>query len=133
MPNPLDPLSNLARKASPQYTVTYLLTVVFCFAGACLVAGVLTAGAAQAALLGCGMLLGLAAFGLIGFVIFKKPELLRSEPHLRFLALMEWSQDPSLDEDAVRRREQILPALLEGRVRKADAPSGLGKEVDSNG
>ena len=132
MPNPLDPLSSLARRASPQYTVTYLLTVVFCFAGVCLAAGVLAGGLAQDALVGCGILLGLAAFGLIGVVMFKKPELLRSEPHLRFLAILEWSRDPSLDEDAVRRREQILPELLEGHLRKADTLLRLGKEADSD-
>ncbi len=130
MRSPLNPLSELARRASPHYTVTYLLTVVFGFAGACVVSGAFTQGLAQLALVGCGILTGASAFGLIACLIFKRLEVFRSEPHLRFLAIMAWSEDPGLDEESVRRRERMLPALLTGNVTKTESTRPSIKKAD---
>ncbi len=79
-------------------------------------------------LIATGVALGIATFGLMGYLVVRKPGLLRSEPHVQFLAIMAWSQDPGLDEEAVKRREQMLPKLLDGRVRKGIA--SLSDEED---
>ena len=132
MRSPLNPLSELARRASPDYTVTYLLTVAFGFAGACVVSGIFVQGLAQLALIGCGILTGASTFGFFAYLVLQKLEVFRSEPHLRFLAIMAWSEDPNLDEEAVRRRERVLPALLAGGVSKTESTRHGVKEADQD-
>jgi hypothetical protein len=106
--------------------------VVFAFAAVCITAGVVTVGVAQAVLLGCGILLGITCFGLLGFIMLRRAELLRSEPHLRFMAVMAWSQDPGLDEETAQRREKMLPGLLEG-VRKAQQQLPSTQDAERDG
>ena len=60
--------------------------------------------------------------------MFQKADLLRSEPHLQFLAIMAWSQDPALDEEAVRRRERILPKMLQSGSKKAISHQSVDDE-----
>ena len=65
-------------------------------------------------------------------MLLKRAELLKSEPHLRFLAVMAWSQDPGLDEEAVQRREKLLPRLLDG-VKKPHSQLSSTQEKARNG
>ena len=129
---PPDPLSRIAGRASPQYTVTFLLTVAFAFAGMCLICGVAASGVSRVLLVGGGLLFGAATLGSAIYTVFRRAELLRSEPHLRFLAIMAWSQDSTLDEEAARRREKMLPGLLDN-VSKSHAHLPSTQESERNG
>ena len=128
---PPDPLSRIASRASPHYTVTYLFTVAFAFDAVLAVCGSAVGGVLGALLVIGGVLFGAVTLGAVLYVVLKRAELLKSEPHLRFLAIMAWSQDPGRYEEASARREKRLPRLLDGVAKpQARLPSTQEKERD---
>ncbi len=133
MIDPSKPFSQIARGVSVHYTATFLIVVVFAVGLFCLMLAASVLAMLRLVLMGLGIMCILAGLVAFAYLIFWRPELLRSENHLQFMKMADWLADPDLDEETSNRIEKVLPLFLGRRgskMRRLD-DSGDSSEDDS--
>ena len=118
------------RTATPTYPIPFAFAVSLLFAALCFGGSLRVEGALRWVLAGTGVFATLGAFGLLGYAVLFKNELLRSERHVLLMEISGIIGDSEMDPAA---REQVSRAVLEAverRLPKA-AVSDFGQRDDA--
>ena len=117
MDNLLGPFSELA-KTSVRYAAPFLILGMLAFAlGAFLIAAAFS-GELQILVGAVGAFSALLAMAAAAYVVFLKPELMRSDEHTQIVTVTKWVEDPQVDDRMVRNAERILSQIAGRKAPK---------------
>ena len=103
------------RSATPTYPIPFAFAIGLLFAALCFGGSLEVEGALRWALAGTAIFATLSSFGLLGYAVLAKNELLRSEQHVLLMAVSNVIGDRDMDPAT---RERVSRAVLEAADKR---------------